>query len=269
MGTTWDKIATWLTGAGIDLLLTILIFVVGILIVNWLSKLVRKMLGKTQLDKSIIAFLSNVVRIVLVALLVVTALGRLGIPTSSLITALASAGVAIGLALQGSLSNIAGGILLLVTKPFTSGDFVEVDGRGMTVERVDMVSTHFHTPDNNEVIIPNGQLTSKTIVNYTKDDTRRADFPIGICYQSDVEAAKAALVRAGKSNPYVLADPAPEASVTGYHDSAIELTLRVWCKSPDYASLSFSISQAMKEEFDKAGVQIPYNKLDVYIKENK
>ncbi len=263
----WDKIATWLTGAGIDLLLTILLFVVGLIVIKWLTKLVQKLLGKSQLDKSIIAFLSNVVRIVLVALLVVMALTRLGVPSSSLITALASAGVAIGLALQSSLSNIAGGILLLVTKPFTSGDFVEVDGRGMTVQRIDMVSTHFHTPDNNEVIIPNGQLTTKTIINYTKDDTRRADFPIGICYTSDVEAAKAALIRAGKSNPYVLPDPEPVASVTGYHDSAIELTLRVWCKSADYASLSFSISQAMKEEFDKAGVEIPYNKLDVFIKE--
>ena len=263
----WDKIVTWLTGAGVDLLLTILLFVVGIIVVNWLTKLVRKLLGKTQLDNSIIAFLSNVVRIALVALLVVTALTRLGIPSSSLITALASAGVAIGLALQGSLANIAGGILLLVTKPFASGDFVEVDGRGMTVERIDMVSTHFHTPDNNEVIIPNGQLTGKTIINYTKDDTRRADFPIAISYKSDVETAKAALIRAGKSNPYVLADPEPVASVTGYHESAIELTLRVWCKSPDFASLSFTISQAMKEEFDKAGVEIPYNKLDVFIKQ--
>ena len=262
-----EKIKTWLANAGVDLAITVVLFIVGYIVIKWLTKLVQKLLGKTQLDRSMIAFVSNVVRVILVALLVVTALTRLGVPSSSLVTALASAGVAIGLALQSSLSNLAGGILLLVTKPFGAGDFVEVDGRGMTVERIDMVSTHFHTPDNNEVIIPNGQLTTKTIINYTQDDTRRADFPIGVCYQSDIEAAKAALVQAGKSNPYVLEDPVPVASVTGYHDSAIEITLRVWCKSADYASLSFSISQSMKEELDKAGVEIPYNKLDVFIKQ--
>lgn len=269
METTWDTIVKWLTTASVDLLVTILLCIVGLLVIKWLTKVVQKLLGKTQLDRSLIAFISGAVRILLAALLVVTVMGRLGIPTSSLITALASAGVAISLALQGSLSNIAGGILLLITKPFNSGDFVEVDGKGMTVHRVDLVSTHFQTPDNNEVIIPNGQMVSKTIINYTRDDTRRADFPIGISYKSDVEAAKAALVRAGKANPYVLADPEPVASVTGYHESSIELTLRVWCKSADFASLSFTVSQAMKEEFDKAGVEIPYNKLDVFIKESK
>jgi len=258
---------TWLLGAGLSFLKTVLILVLGLIAVKLVTKLLRKILGKTALDISLIEFAASACRILLAVLVVITALCQLGIPTESIITALASAGVAVSLALKDSLGNLAGGIVILFSRPFGTGDVIEVDGVTASVHKIDYFHTVLDTVDGNQVVIPNGVLVTKTICNYTREPLRRADFPIGVSYDADLDAAKKALLRAAKSCDLILSDPAPEASVTSYGDSAVNITLRVWTESANFAALSFTFPESIKRELDAAGVEIPYNKVDIYIKE--
>ena len=173
--------------------------------------------------------------------------------------------MAIGLAMQSSLANIAGGMFLLITRPILTGDFVEVDGRTGTVKKIDIVSTVFLTPDNSQIIIPNGQLINKTIVNYSREDIRRLDLTFSVAYTADIAEAKRVISSELAKNPMVLDAPAASVTVDAHGDSAIIIGARPWCKGSDYLTLKFDLNEKIKLSLDAAGIEIPYNKLDVYV----
>ncbi len=261
----WPMIQTWLTTTGINILIALAILGVGILLAYAASRLITRLLSKSHLDESFVAFIATALRIGISVLAAITALAQLGIPTTSIITAFASCAVAIGLAMQSSLSNIAGGMFLLITRPILTGDFVEVDGRTGTVKKIDIVSTVFLTPDNSQIIIPNGQLINKTIINYSRENIRRLDLTFSVAYTADIAEAKKVLTSVLERDPRVLQDPAPTVAVNEQGSSAMIFAVRPWCKSADYLNLRFDLMEQVKLELDKAGIEIPYNKLDVYV----
>ncbi len=258
-------IQTWLTTTGINILIALAILGAGILLAYAASRLVTRVLSKSHLDASFVAFIATALRIGISVLAAITALSQLGIPTTSIITAFASCAVAIGLAMQSSLANIAGGMFLLITRPILTGDFVEVDGRAGTVKKIDIVSTVFLTPDNSQIIIPNGQLINKTIVNYSREDIRRLDLTFSVAYTADIAEAKRVIASELAKNPMVLDAPAAAVTVDAHGDSAIIIGARPWCKGSDYLALKFDLNEKIKLSLDAAGIEIPYNKLDVYV----
>ncbi len=248
----------------------LLILVIGFLVIKLLVKILDRALNRFNLDVSLIKFLIKAVSIVLYVVLVISALAALGVSTTGMIAALSAAAVAVSLALKDSLSNIASGILLLITQPFKTGDFVEVGGVSGSVLGVDMIQTTILTTDNKRIIIPNSQVSSSEIINYSAEDMRRVDIVFSVSYDADVEKAKEAVLRVVNAHSAVKREHAePFARVSGYGDSAVNITCRVWCMSADYWNLYFDLTEQVRAEFDKEGISIPYNQLDVHIVDNK
>ncbi len=247
----------------------ILILVLGHFVILYAVKLFKRALSKTKLDPSLVSFLTKTVRIVLYVLVIVSALGSIGISTTGIIAALSAAGLAIAVALKDSLSNVAGGILLLLVPRFATGDFIEAGGSSGTVLRVDLLHTMVRTPDNRRVSIPNGVLINSYIVNYSHEAKRRVDMSFTISYDNDVEKAKEVILDVIKAHSLTLKDEAdaPMARVSGYKDSSVEIVSRAWCQSTDYWTVYFDIMESVRAAFDKNGIEIPYNQLDVHIKE--
>lgn len=263
--TTWYAILGWLSTTGVRILLAAVIVAAGFILATVATKIITKALSKTHLDASFIAFVCTAAKILIIVLAAITALAHIGIPTTSIITAFASCAVAIGLAMQSSLSNIAGGMFLLITRPILTGDTAEVDGMVGTVKKIDIVSTVFVTPDNRQIIIPNGQLINKTIINLSREDVRRLDMTASVAYTADIAKAKQVLTNMLEKNPMVLKTPEPTVAVIEHAASAIVFAVRPWCKAEDYWTLMFELGEQIKTELDKAGVEIPYNKLDVFV----
>ena len=261
----WVTVRAWLLSTGINILIALVILGVGIMLAFMASRLIHKLFAKSSIDASFVSFLATIVRIAIGVLAAITALSQLGIPTTSIITAFASCAVAIGLAMQSSLSNIAGGMFLLITRPILTGDLTEIDGKVATVKKIDIVSTIFLTPDNSQIIIPNGQLINKTIINYSREEKRRLDLEASIAYTADIEKAKRVILDVLDHNPMVLKDPAPGIGVSGHAASAVIISFRPWCKPENYLVLRAELLEQVKVAFDKNGVEIPYNKLDVYV----
>lgn len=264
---TWLSIQAWLMTTGLNILVALVILAAGFILAHIAAKVITRALSKTHLDASLIAFLATAARILIIVLTLITALGKLGIPTTSIITAFASCAVAIGLAMQSSLGNIAGGMFLLITRPLSTGDTVEVDGEVGTVKKIDIVSTVLVTPDNRQVIVPNGQLVNKTIKNFSREELRRLDLTASVAYSADILEAKRVISETVRRNPLVLPEPEPTVAVTEHGASAIIFAVRPWCKASDYWTLRFQLEEQLKLDLDAAGIEIPYNKLDVYVKE--
>ena len=239
----------------------------GAIISSIAQKAVGKLLEKSKLDPMLHKFFKTAVKIVVWAAVIVSILGVLGISTSSVVTVFAAAGAAIALALQGSLSNIASGLLIMFNRPFGAGDYIHCGGAEGSVVSIDLLYTTIMTADNRRVTIPNGQLTSNSITNFSKTDKRRVDMSIGISYGSDLDTARKALVELAKANPKVLADPEPMCVVSEYAESAIRLLFRVWCDPGDYWDVLFSLQTDTKAALDKAGIAIPFPQMDVHIKD--
>lgn len=262
------KIVDFGTEAGLKLIACVLILVIGMKLVNWFCKKVVNGPRAKKHDPSLTSFLSNFLSIALKLLVIVTAALVIGIPAASFITVLGSAGVAIGLALQGSLSNIAGGIIILFFKLFRVGDYIESGSGSGTVKNINIFYTILTTPDNRQLTIPNSALTGASITNYSVEKTRRIDFTFNVDYGSDVERVKAALLVAAQTDSRVLRAPdaeEPSAWLSAGKESALEFTLRVWCKSEDFWPLNFDMRETVKKAFDAAGVKVPFNQLDVHI----
>lgn len=244
------------------------ILVLGWLLIKLVKRILKKAFEKTELDVSLEKFIISVVDICLKILLVICALSALGISTTGLVAAFSAAAVAVSLALKDSLGNLAGGILMLLTRPFKTGDYIEADGYSGTVLQIDMIHTTLRTPDNRQVVIPNGQLVNKTIVDYSKESTRRMDLQFGISYDNDPEIAKKIIRECALAHEFTLTDPEPFVRVTEHADSAVIITLRVWVKSENFWALHFDLLEKVREEFDKNGISIPYNQLDVHVIKN-
>lgn len=230
------------------------------------TKLVKKFLEKTALDVSLHTFILNSLKAALWIMLIVTVFGVLGIPTSTFVAVLGAGGAAIALALKDSLGNIAGGIIILVTKPFKQGDFIDITEIAGVVEHIDLLYTTLKTTDNKVVRVPNGKLTTAVMVNYSTEDTRRVDCKFGIGYDDDITKAKDVLLAVAESNPDIFAEPAPFVGVAGHGDSAVEIDMRVWCSTEHYWDVKYFLEENVKLAFDEAGISIPYPQLDVHNK---
>ena len=252
---------------GKRLLAAILVLIVGRILIKWLLKILTKGRFAQKNDKTVVTVLSHFVSAGLYIVLAITIVGILGINTASIITVLASAGVAIGLALQGALSNIAGGIMILVLRPFRVGDFVELAGQSGTVSDVGIFYTVLTTGDNKVITIPNGTVMGENIVNYSIKDARRVDFLFGVAYGTDVERVKSILLEEACRHELVFTDPAPVSRLSNQGDSSLDVMLRVWTENKNYWTVHFDLLEAINARLEKEGIEIPFNQLDVNIKQ--
>lgn len=245
----------------------IIILAVGILLVKLLVKILNRSFIKAKLDKSLSNFLIKSIRIISYIILIATVLAILGIPTTGILAAFSAIAVGVGVALKDSLGNVAGGILLLFFPRFTTGDHIEVDDDEGKVIAVDLMHTTILTFDNKQISIPNGVLINNHITNYSREDKRRVDILFPISYECDVEKAKAVALKTIKSHNLTLNEPEkPFVRVKSYGESSVNLITRVWCKTDDYWKLQYDLTEQIRAEFDKNNIGIPYNQLDVFIK---
>jgi small conductance mechanosensitive channel len=255
---------TYIIPWSINIVLALAIFIIGKMIVNALAKLIRTVLLKSKMDKILVNFIASIVRTLLLLFVVIAALDRLGIDTTSMIALLGAAGLAVGLALQGSLQNFASGVMLIIFRPFKAGDFVEVAGTSGVVETISIFSSILRTGDNREIIIPNGSIYGGTITNYSARDTRRIDMVFGIGYDDDIKKAKQLLEKIVTSDERVLADPKPVIALSELADSSVNFVVRPWVKSADYWAVKWELTEQVKLQFDEQGVSIPYPQMDVH-----
>ena len=255
----WTKIATeFAIEYGIKILAAIAIWIVGSWVIKKILKATRKIMTKSEYDESLQKFLINLISWGLKILLIITLLGTLGVPTTSFAAIIAAAGLAVGLALQGSLGNFAGGVLIMIFKPFKIGDLIEAQGEIGVVKQIEIFTTKLTGLSNKEIIIPNGALSNGNIINYTTEGTRRVDLVIGVDYDSDIKKTKEVIMKVLTSHPKVIATPAPMVNVLELADSSINFAVRPWCKSEDYWAVYFESTENIKEALDAAGIEIPY-----------
>ncbi len=245
------------------------IFFVGRLVAKWLIELMERMLKRSAMDNMLVEFIGNIAYALLLVFVVLAALEKLGVNTTSALAVLGAAGLAVGLALQGSLSNFAAGVMLIVFRPFKAGDFVEAGGVSGVVECIKIFSTTMRTGDNKEVIVPNGQIYGDTIVNYSARDTRRVDMVFGIGYDDDIKQAKAIILDVIGRDERILDEPAPVVNVAELADSSVNLNVRPWVTSSDYWAVRSDLLENIKAAFDDAGISIPYPQRDVHLHEVK
>lgn len=253
-----EKLNEFFFDYGMKILAAILVIVVGSYLVRLVMRMVEKALAKSSVDISLHTFIKTVVRLLMQIVVLLTAAGVLDIPSTTFITILGSAGLAIGLALKDSLGNFAGGILLLSFRPFKVGDYIESDGVGGTVKDIHILYTHLNTPDNRRVMIPNGILANARITNYSTEDRRRLELIFGVAYGSDIEKVKAAINEVIASNPMVIMDPEPIVRMQAHRESAVEITVKVWCLKENYWNLHYDMHEQVKASFDRNGISIPY-----------
>ena len=249
---------------GITLVKALMVFLVGRILINMLNKLVRRILARRQIDPSIRTFASSLVNVVLTILLIVSVVGALGVQTTSFAALLASAGVAIGMALSGNLSNFAGGLVILLFKPYKVGDYIEAQGSGGVVREIQIFHTVLTTPDNKAVYIPNGSLSSGMVTNFSREQTRRVDWVFGVEYGSDFEQVKQCLLRILEADDRILKDPQPFIVLGALADSSVNLTVRVWVKSADYWDVYFQTIETVYTTFNKEGIGFPSPQLTVH-----
>ncbi|MDY7025643.1 MAG: mechanosensitive ion channel [Pseudomonadota bacterium] len=260
-----DAIIKWIP----DLLFAVLVLVVGLWVAKRLRNLVQRGLEKRNADPTLTSFLDSFLSATFKAIVIIMAATMLGIKTASIIAALGAAGLAVGLALQGSLSNLAGGVLILFFKPFKVGDIIEAQGVNGTVERIQIFNTIVRTFTNEEVFIPNGSLANDVIKNYSSTPTRRIDLKFGIGYDDDMSQAKAAVKQVIDRCEYILNEPEPVIAISGHADSYVEIDVRIWVKNGDMLKTRFYMFEEVKKAFDEQNISIPFPQQDLYIKEMK
>lgn len=247
------------------LLLAIVTLIVGLWLINMFTKGVGFVLEKRNLDISLRRWLTTILGVALKICLLISVISMIGVQTTSFIAMLGAAGLAIGLALQGSLANFAGGVLILLFKPYKVGDYINTNGEEGFVQAIDIFYTYLRTMDSKHVVLPNGPLANGNLVNYTMDELRRVELSVGISYSNKFEDAEAALLAMIADEPRALKDPAPFIGVTGYGDSSIDLTVRAWVKNADYWPVFFDLNKRIKPALDGAGVSIPFPQRDVHL----
>ena len=250
---------------GVKVLMALVIFVIGKWVVKRLSAVLEKLMEKNAVDPAIRHFTGSLVYYALLIFVCIAALGQLGIQTASFVAIVGAAGLAIGLALQGSLSNFAAGVLLLIFRPFKVGDFIEAAGTSGVIQNIQIFTTELHTGDNKKVIVPNGRIISGNIINYSANDTRRVDLVFGIGYQDDIDAARAVIESLLAADERVLDEPKPLVAVVALADSSVNFVCRPWVKSSDYWPVHYSLTEAVKKAFDANDISIPFPQRDVHL----
>ena len=267
-----DTVFSWCLDTGIKIIISLLILFISFRIINAIARKIEKRAKNNEkLDKTLVKTLTYVGKIAAKILVAICIVGYLGIDTSGLTALVTSLGVCAGLAVNGALSNLAGGIIILFTRPFKVDDYIEalldttVAG---TVEDIQIVCTKLRTPDNKVIYVPNGTLSNANIINYSEKELRRVDFTFSISYDNDVELAKALVRTVCDAHNMVLDDPEPFVRVSEYGQSSVDLTARVWVRSEDYWTVKFDILESVKKLFDESEITIPYNQLDVHVKQD-
>ena len=266
----WTTIKTWLLSTGIKIVVALIVLFVSFKLIDFLAKRISMRIAKKsiekKIDKTIAHTVSYIIKIVCKVIVVMSLVAYLGIDVSGLVALIASTGLGIGLAINGALSNLAGGILLLVTRPFKEDDFITACGHDGTVESIRLCHTVIRTPDNKVVYLPNSSLSSGTIMNYSEKPIRRVDMTFSIDYSEDYEKAKTVISKVFDDHPLVLKDPAPMVRVSEHAESSINLVARCFVKNEDYWTVKFDVTEAVKTAFDQNGISIPFPQLDVHIK---
>jgi len=260
-----DKIMEMVSLYGVNIITALVIFIVGRWVAKALRNVARKVMTKKNVDPIIIGFTCNIAYIALLAFIIIAALGQLGIQTTSFIAIIGAAGLAIGLALQGSLSNFAAGFLMVLFRPFNVGDFVEAAGVAGTVEEIQIFTTTLATPDNKTVIIPNAKLTGDNIINWTVKGTRRVDMVFGIGYDDDIDKARQIMEDVLAKDDRILKDKTTQIAVVELADSSVNFVVRPWAKVSDYWGVYMDAMENIKKAFDEQGISIPYPQQDVHM----
>ena len=260
-----DAIVGWISLYAFNIIGTLLIFIVGKWLARRIADLLAKLLGKNNVDLALVNFLTNLAYYTMVVLVVVAAVGRLGVNTTSFLTIIGAAGLAVGLALKDSLSNFAAGVMLVLFRPFTIGDVVSTAGITAKVEKITIFNTLFCTPDNQLVIVPNNKIISDIITNINAKDTRRIDLVVGISYTDDMIQTKNILEGLAKADTRILTDPATTIAVAELADSSVNLVFRPWVKTDDYWAVRFDLTENIKNALDEAGISIPFPQQDVHL----
>jgi len=250
---------------GVRIIGAIAIFVIGKWIAKKLSGLIKKVMERGEIDPTLSAFIASIIDIILMVVVVLAAIKNLGIDTTSFIAILGAAGLAIGLALQGTFGNIGSGVILILFRPFEVGNFVSVGGESGTVEAITLFNTTLLTPDNKVILIPNSTVASGNITNFSKKEERRVDFVFGIGYDDDLKLAKATLQEIVDADARILKDPASFIGVGELGDSSVNFTVRVWVKASDYWGVHFDTIEKVKLTFDEKGISIPYPQMDIHL----
>jgi small conductance mechanosensitive channel len=267
---TWqnvlDTVVNWMTSTGIKLVIAIVLMIITFKIVNVVTKKMYKRFQKKNVDETIARVGTQSLRIILKVLILVCLIGYVGIETASISAVIASLGVGISLAVQGTLSNFAGGVIIIVMRPFKIGDFITSNGESGTVEDIKLFYTHIVTVDNRAVVIPNGSLANNVIVNASAKDTRRCDVTVSASYGSDIDKVKEVIKNVCAQNELIFKDPAPFIELSNMGSSSLDFVVRVWCNRPDYWTVNFYLLDSIKKAFDENGIEIPFNQLDVNLK---
>ncbi len=261
----WDQIAGLVVEYGATLLLAILVLIIGLWLIKKVVKIANRTMEKRNVDPSLRPFLASITKALLTIMLVITVAGMVGVEMTSFIAVLGAAGLAVGLALQGSLANFAGGVLILLLKPFKVGDFIEANGFSGTVREIQIFYTYMTTTSGQEIVIPNGDLSNNAIKNYSYHDTRRLDMTFGIGYEDDIDQAKKILRDLVESDERILKDKGVDVFLETLADSSVNFHVRAWAKSSDFWDIHNNLSEKVKKAFDAAGISIPFPQRDVHL----
>ena len=256
-----NLVSTW----GLQVLGALALLFFGRIAAGWMRRIVRRALVAGNVDSTLVPFIAGVAYYVILVAVIVAVFGLIGIQTASLLAVLGAAGLAIGLALQGTLSNVASGVMLLIFRPFQVGDYIEAGGTAGSVQSIGLFTTMLNTPDNVRILLPNSSVYGQTIKNYAANDTRRNDMVIGISYDDDIGLATETIKRVLAADQRVLAEPEPVVAVSELGDSSVNLVVRPWCKKEDYWGLRFDMMRTLKEQLEAAGCSIPYPQRDVHL----
>lgn len=267
-GFSWEEALTMVKSTGVDLginlVTAIAIFYIGRLVVNFAMRGLRAVMQKQNVDKTLETFVCNLVRMVLLMFVIIAAISAVGIQTTSFIAVLGAAGLAVGLALQGSLSNFASGVLIVMFRPYKVGDFVEAAGISGSVEELQILTTVLKTVDNKRIIVPNSQIMNSIITNYSANDTRRIDMVVGVSYDDDIDKVRSTLQELVATESRILDEPACTIAVSELADSSVNFILRPWAKTADYSGVKFDLTEAIKKRFDAEGISFPFPQQDVH-----
>jgi small conductance mechanosensitive channel len=253
------------TAYGFKIIGALAILIIGRIIVGMLTGFIGRLMKRSKTDITLTRFVKSLTKIALMTFVIIAALGTLGVQTGSFIAVIGAAGLAVGFALQGSLANFAAGVMLIIFRPFKSGDYVEAGGTSGSVESIQIFNTVLNTPDNKKVIIPNGSIVGNNITNYSARETRRIDLVFGIGYDDDLRKAKDILQKIVAENPKILKDPAPTVAVSELGDSSVNFVVRPWVKTSDYWAVYFELVEKVKLTFDEQGISIPFPQTDVHL----
>ncbi len=269
LNTILPKLQELITLYGLKVIAAAVIFIVGRWVAKGLKRLIVRALIKGKVDQTLVSFLGHLTYFTLLAFVIIAALNQLGIQTTSFIAILGAAGLAVGLALQGSLANFAAGVLMIIFRPFRVGDYVEGGGTAGIVEEIQIFTTKLRTPDNKSIIIPNSKITGDNIVNYSAKDSRRMDMIVGVSYDDDYDQVKEVLGDILAKDGRILEEPPPTIGIVEFGDNSVNFAFRPWVKTAEYWDVYFALTEAIKKRFDEEGITIPYPQRDVHLFEHK